>query len=412
MDFPTFKDLFRIGRDEVLKRSSLLTRAAVDRPGSDLNVDVAASAATADEVVAQLIDVASGVFLSSARGKRLDRLVFDRFGLSRKPAAPGLTSAYFQIVDADGVPAPCPATFTIPAGTMLQSTDGIQYITTGNEIYQYNSLGPVIVACRSVLAGANQQIDKDSLSNILGAVTGQPTSPLRLLVNNPRASAGADDVEDDPSLRTRARQFWVNARRGTRAAIQSQALATPGVRTAQAIEVLDGLGRPARYVVLIITDKFTDSLAQYSVVPPTYSQQSLVLTQSVFNSLDDTRCCGIYVQVVVASIVVLPVVLRLSFAAGVNIDQVASNARAAIVNYTNSLAPGQTWVLADAQKALRAVPGLFITGQEIASPAGDVVPKPLQALRTGLSQVLPTSLQGDQVLLATTNPDAFLPAAA
>lgn len=411
MDFPTFNDLFRIGRDEVLRRNSLLTRAAVDRPGSDLNVDVAASAATADEVIAQLVDVAAGVFLDSARGKKLDRYVFDRYGLSRKPAAPGLTSAYFQIVDANGNPAACPATFSIPVGTQLQSDDGIQYITTAAEVYPFNSLAPAIVACRSVLAGANQQIDKNTLTNIVGQIPGAPASPLKLVVNNPRASAGADDQEKDPDLRNRARQFFVNARRGTRSAIQSQALATPGVRTATAYEVLDGLGRPARLVVLVIADAFTDQLASYDTIPGTYSAQSLVLTQSVFNSLDDTRCCGIYVQVLVAAIVPLQVLLRLAFNAGVNIDQVASNARAAIVNYTNSLSPGQQWVRADAQGALHKVSGLAYSGNEISSPAGDVVPKPLQALRTGLSQVSTVSLQGGNVLLVTTNPDAFLPAA-
>ena len=74
----------------------------------------------------------------------------------------------------------------------------------------------------------------------------------------------------------------------------------------------------------------------------------------------------------------------------------------------NSLAPGASFVRADALQALRSVMGLFITGNEIASPAGDVVALPLQVLRTTLGLVAAVSVQPDRALQGSTNPDAVV----
>ena len=401
MDLPGFQELFRVGRDEILVRQRLLTAAAVEREGSDANIDVAAAAACADEVMSQLAQVAASVFLDSASGAALDRLVFDRYGLLRKPASAAMTSVQFRL------PAPNPAAFQIPVGTLLQTADGVQFVTTVAELFPFNSAGPVTVAVRSTLAGAEQQVGPNVITNLISSIPNAPSS-LALTVTNPFASAGADNEESDDSLRDRARRFFLTARRGTLAAIEAAALGVPGVRTAKALEVLDGLGRPARFVALVITDAYTDALADLSVTVPTYAAQSQVLTTAVFNALDDVRAAGMYVQVMVAKMVLQPVQLRLSFLAGANVDFVAIQARAAIVNYTNSLAPGQTWVRDDAQTALRSVAGLFYTGEEIDSPAGDVVCKPLQAIRTSLALVSAVSAQSDKTLLVTTNPDAFL----
>ena len=74
MDFPSFWSLFRVGRDEILARSSRLTRAVVEREGSDANALVAVSAAIGDEVVGTLASAVGGLFLDSATGDALDRL--------------------------------------------------------------------------------------------------------------------------------------------------------------------------------------------------------------------------------------------------------------------------------------------------------------------------------------------------
>lgn len=401
MDFPTQSDYFRIFRDEILAGNGKITRDAVERDGTDINIIGAATAALADEVTGQLADVESGLFLDSARGQKLDRLVFDRYGLVRKPASAALGSVQFSTVASNPTP------FTIPINTICQTADGVQYITTAAAIFPAGTTGPVVVGVRSALAGLDQTAKALTITSIVTAITGQPTD---LTVTNTLATSGADDEEKDTNLRERARRFFVTVRRGTLAAIEAAATAVPGVRRAAAFEVYDTLGRPARFVQLVIADPFTDALVKLDANPPTYQLQSQQLSLTVFNSLSDVRSAGMFVQVFVAQTVLLPVSLNLKFTAGSNIDLVATIARATVGAYINSLKPGQAFAVVEAQAFLRNVPGLFYTGTEVVDPVGDVVPKALQVIRTSFNLITAQAVQGDTpvALTATANPDAFI----
>lgn len=395
-DFPAFQELFRVGRDEILTRNSSLTREVIEREGSDANAIVAGEAAVGDEVIGQLTKVAAGLYLDSAKGQDLDRLVFDRYGLTRKPASPAMGSVVFTTT------APAPGAFSIPLGTKLQAIDGEQFITTAAASFAAASTGPVTVAVRSVLAGASQQAANNTITSIVTQISGQPTD---LRVNNTVATAGADDEEKDESLRDRARQFFTTARRGTLAAIRVAALGVPGVRTATAFEVIDVFGRPAKAVQLVVSDAFTDQLVNVNPTPATYQAQSQVLSTTVFNALEDVRAAGIFVDVSVAQVVLQGVTLGLRFLAGVNVDTVALKARAIVAATINSQRPGQAMTISSLISALQLITGLIVTGQEIISPAGDVVAEPLQVLRTSLSLVVASSLQPDQALQGSGNPD-------
>jgi uncharacterized phage protein gp47/JayE len=398
-DFPSWADLFRIARDEVLSRNPRLSRDAVERQGSDANILVAAASAAADEVVGQLVGVSAGQFLDSASGAALDRLVFDRYGLVRKAAAVAQGSVQFS------TGTPNPSQFTIPDGTKLQSITGVQYITVGSVIFPAASSGPILAAVRSVLAGATQQASIGTITSITGSISGAPGN---LTVTNPIATSGADDIESDDSLRDRARRFFQTARRATKAALEEGALAVPGVRKAAAFEVLDASGRPARLALLVVTDAFSEALVDYSVAPPAYQTQSQLLASTVFAALDDVRACGIYVQVQVANVVLVGVQLALSFTAGADIDAVAQNARAVVVGAINDLLPGETLDPTTLVAALGQVDGLVITGNEIVSPSGPIVPTPTQVLRTDLGLTAAVSAQAGRTLIPTTNPDAFI----
>jgi hypothetical protein len=202
---------------------------------------------------------------------------------------------------------------------------------------------------------------------------------------NALATAGATDEEEDASLRARARAFFTTARKGTKSALEQGALAVPGVVTASAIEVIDTEGAPARVVQLVIADQFTETLAEFSETPtPIYQAQAQALAATVLAALEDVRAAGIEVKVFVAAVVLQPITLRLSFDAGADVPLTTLRARAAAVNYTNELSPGQTWDPAGVSARLAPIPGLFITGTEVASPNGMVIPTPLQVIRTGL----------------------------
>lgn len=398
-DFPTFQDLFRVARDEALARNSRLTLEVIERPGSDANAFTAAIAAVGDELVGQLTQVEAGLYLDSARGEQLDRLVFDRLNLPRKSGAPALGSVTFQTTT------PVVSTFSIPIGTKLATADGKQFVTIAAGTFTAGGVGPVYVAVSSTKAGANQQAAVGTITSLIGTISGAPAD---LTVTNPIATSGAADEETDDSYRARARIFFESVRRGTAQAVRAAALNVPGVQTAQAYEFLDALGRPARAAQLIISDAFTESLVSYDPTPPAYQTQSQVLADQVYAALSDTRPIGIYINVFVASVVLQGVQLGLSFQAGVDVDFVALQARAMVTSFVNQLSPGQALTKDYMIDALRRVPGLIVTGDEILSPAGTVVAKPLEVLRTSLSLVVASTVQPIAALQGSTNPDAVL----
>lgn len=381
MDFVSFQDLFRAGRDEALIRNSTLSDTVVEREGTDANVLIAAAAAAADQVTQQLIIVAASIFLDSATGQDLDRRVIDLTGLLRKQAAPAIGEVAFT-------PLTKPlAGFTVPAGLSLKSTQGNFFHTTQDTIFPLGSVLPVIAPVSSILAGANQQTAPNSITTIVDALP----NAVGLTVTNPLATAGAGDAESDTSYRNRARNFFSTVQRGTTAAIIQGALAVPGVETASAIEVLDGSGRPNRFVQLIIADAFTPLLIN---VPTTtssgtrYFHQSQQLSKTVFSALSEYRAAGINVDVIVASVVLLPVSLQLRYLGGFDPQTTALAARAQMVNYINSLKPGENFDNTTALAALLSVSGLDGGGTQILSPtAPGVTVQVLQVLRSTMDQV-------------------------
>lgn len=407
-DLPNYTTLARIARDEVLTQNPLITVDAIEREGMDANILVASAAAPADEVVGQITDLAAAQYLDSCPGLDqgsylLDRLVFDRYGLLRKPAAASLGSVQFYCST------PAPATFALPTGVILTTASGTQFITTAATIFPSGSLGPITVSVSSVLAGPSLDA---AVGTITGFVTPVPSSPQGFYVTNLLASTGCADVETDGSLRERARNFWTTAVQGTNSAIQNAALGVPGVTTASVIELIDTLGRPLRFVQLIVSTTFTDQFVNSAVVPPQYQPLSQSMSSAVFNALANVRPSGTYVAVYVANVVLQPFLLALSFIAGADVDAVALQVRAAIVNYVNALPPGAainpTAFAKGGAAQIDLIQGLNFTGQEVVSPVGSVVPMPLQVLRTSLGLVSAQSAQTDTPLTNSPSPDAYI----
>lgn len=395
MDAPTYQDLFRVGRDAMLARNRQLTLSIVERPGTDYNALAHAMAMVADEVVAHNTIICSSNMLDSARGEKLTRYVFDKYGIVRKSASVSIGSVRFSSLQ------PATTPYTIPVGVKLVTTDGKQFITTSSASVTAGSSGPVSVTVRSLLAGLDQQAQQNTIKSILDPI---PNQPATLQVTNLLATSGADDEESDDDLRARARRYFETIRGGTMAAIEFKALSYPGIRRAKALEVLDALGRPAKSVQLILADAFTDTLV--NTANNAYEEQSQVLADAVYASLIDTRGAGIFVDVFLAQAVLQSVLLALNFTADADIESTALQARAAIVNYVNRLPPGTPFQIAFAIDALRVVPGLIVTGSEILSPVGNVLPATRQVLRTNMALVRATTLQPDRALQGTTNADS------
>ena len=399
MTAPTFDELFDVARDEVLARNGDLTLAVVEREGSDANLMVAAQAAVGDAVIGQLLAVTSALFLDSARGEALRRLVLDRYGIPAKGAAPSFGVVQFTTTVG------APVTFSIPAGTQVQTSDGRVFVTLATVTYPGGSVGPVNASVRSVLAGLSQRIRPGAINAILSAIVNKPDD---LEVTNAVASSGGDDEELDDDLRYRARRFFVTARRGTLAALEAGALAVPGVRRATAIEAIDALGRPAGMAEVIVADAFTEDLVGVNPTPAGYATQSQALAAAVTAALEEVRAAGVYVRAYVAHVVLQTIVLALTFQAGVDTEAVALAARSLVVAAVNGLRPGEPLNRGSLVDVLRMVNGLVITGDEVVSPPGNVFVPTLAVLRTRLAGVSAISVSPAAVLQATTASDGVV----
>lgn len=372
-DFPTSRDLFLRGRNEALWRNRQLSLQEIERQGSDLNILVAAAAAMGDECVGLIAQLSKNLYGPTASGPALTRLILDRYpGLTRKEAAPSYGYAEFSCTTAPTVD------FDIAAGTLLSTPQGTQFITEEDATIAAGTTGPVEVSIRSVFAGATQKATSGSITSILTAFNNPPTG---LSVTNPSATFGGEDQERDTDYYERSKSFWSSARRGTLGAIEQGILATGGVTRATVFEHYDTLGRPIGYVQAVVADSFTDSFISQTV-PDAYVTQKAVLASRVQTNLEEYRSAGVGVQIVVASVVLQSIRLSLSFVAGADEDAVKAIVRTLAVEYVNGLAPGETLNVSRLQQAISTVTGLYYTGDEVLTPAGNVVPQPGEVLRT------------------------------
>lgn len=375
-DCPSFSDLNNIAVREALTRNSRLRRAVLERAGTDANALVAAGVAPADAVMGRLIRYNADLYLDSARGAALDKLVWDRYKLLRQAASPAILEA--SITSSS----PVAAAFDIPVGTVFTTANGRVYNATEAVTFPLGSSGPITVPIQSALTGLSQQVAIGGITTMVLA-----SAPAGLTVTNTEASAGAADDEEDDHLRDRGKRYYTTAQRGTLPAIERRALEVAGVRSAVAFEAIDGDGSSARLVEVMVTDQYTDQLADASALPGGYQTQSQLLANTIKSALSDTRAAGIPVTVTLAQIRLLGVTLLLRYRPGVNVSAVNNAARALVVAYTNGLDPGETWSVSVMQSLLMSVPGLIVLGGEVVSPSLDQPNGQLQAWRTNLSLV-------------------------
>ena len=240
---PTRADYFQVGAQEVFARSVSRPRAqrlspeAVFTEGTDINIIIAAASAMGDEATRHLAIRMAALYLDSAEGEDLDRLVADRFSptVVRKQAAPAVVPLVFSR------PSPPSALLgaTIDVGDKVRTANGLEFELLQPASFSVGSTGPVTAPAQAVLAGTGGNVQAGTIVQF-----GQTPADPSIVVTNLEPATGGTDVETDEALRERARDFFRVARRGTLAAIEFGALTVDGVASATAEEVLDSAGLP------------------------------------------------------------------------------------------------------------------------------------------------------------------------
>lgn len=364
-DLPTRLDLFALGRDYVRTRAIKIDPKMVDVEGSDVNIVVGSTSVIAAHIIRQLAYAVANLLIDSAEEDNLDRLAYDRYGLTRKNAAAAVgTVRIFRTSASVGAG-------SVPIGTKLRTKTGVEYVTYTVANFGASDL-TTTANVRAVQAGKATQVGANAIVLYSNPATLFDTS---LQVNNDAATAGGEDIEQDDDFRNRIRDFWRTARRGILAAIEFGATSVPGIVSAQAVEALSTGGFPARIVTLYVAD--SSGVA------------SNALATTVQTALNDYRAAGIQVIVQTSIPQIVSVALLLKFRAGVDTLAIASAVQAAIVEYINSLPVNGTLYISALYTVLQrfASDGLIINSGTIATPVGDLVPTPGLTLRTTLANV-------------------------
>jgi len=353
-------DFYEIGRRVILTRARKIDPAEVDVEGSDANLFVGSMSFVAHAITRQLAERIGALLLDSANGEDLDRYAFDRYQLLRKGAAPAVTRVRFyraSLTGGDGV---------VPSGTPLKTLSGIDYITLEDASFSVTTY-QVYVDVRSVLAGTAYRVGRNQ---IRAFAPNAQVFDASLKLTNDDPAAGAADPEQDDEFKERVRSFWLSARRGTLAAIEFGATTVPGVASASASEALDGTSRPARVVRLYYAD---DS-----------GVSTLAMATSIDQALVEFRAAGIAVVYVTSVPQVVPVVLSLTFLAGVDTAGITQNIVAAMYEFINSNPVNgnlsRQQLLSVLQRFQSA--GLVPSSNSLVAPAGDLIAQPGTTFRT------------------------------
>ena len=362
--FPTRAELFTLGRAAIAATPNIrINPSVVDIPGSDANLLVGAPSVMGEECSARAAMALRGAFAELARGSALDRALFDRYGLLRFSAQPATVDLVLSR------PGPGTLTGTIPAGSVVQTPDGVQFGLDVDATWGSGELG-ITLPATALQNGSGGNV-------VAGSVTSWGTTIFdpSITVTNPAPASGGIDAEDDVQFLGRARGYFPTIARGTLTAIAFGAKQVPGVAVATATEIVNPNGYPAAIVQLVVGDQNGNA--------------SSALLRAVANALLAYRAAGIYVQVIGGIVFEQSVRWALAFATNTDEDLVMNRVRAVTVAVAQFLAPGATLLRSSLISAAQSVPGVIIGDGSLLLPAGDVVPtsgqQMIRVLSTGVT---------------------------
>lgn len=367
-DLPTRQELFSVARRSVVNATDRrrINPATIDVAGSDLNLLFGAGSEMGEEIVAKYAKCVKGLFVETAVGDQLDRLAFDRFGLTRKSASPASVRLNFVR------PTPSVSTpGTYPSGSRIQTPDGTIFaLNTDLVVGGFDT--NLFADATALEAGLNSNVAANTLIQFADPIFDDTFS-----VTNLQGAAGGAEGETDVEFRARIRDFFPSIRRGTLGALEFGARTVPGVAVATALELVDESAVPAGFVRLTVAD--------------TNGGFSETLLQQVRDVLLEFRALGVPVFVQGGVVVAQAVEWDIGVRTGFPTAQVQEEVRQVTVAATQFLAPGETLELSTLIAAAKTVPGAVIRDDSLVNPTADVVPLNTQLIRVFSTDVTFTS---------------------
>lgn len=361
-DLPSREELFaRFRAAAIAVPNTRISAREIDRPGSDLNLLAACASILGEEIVGRAARALASCFEDTSNGDGLDRVVFDRKGLPRLPAAPSLIEFSLSRPTVAGgagtIDGGLPG--SSPTPTRVQTNRGVRYILTEPAVFGALDLGPIVVSGQAELAGLASEVDADQAWSFV-----DPPFDTTIVLANPAESAFGADEETDAAYRARAKDFFRTVRRGTLGAIEFGTRSTPGVDTVSVVELISGLsGLPVGYVQAFVLD----ALGQ--------ANQTLAVRSAI--TLLEYRAAGIPVQTIAAVPDYRTIrMVRPDFDSSIVIDTAGGLDRVAtaVVAALDTQQPNQSLLRSTIISAVRSVPGVIFEDTDLLEPAGTLLP--------------------------------------
>lgn len=364
-----YSDLFDVVLDELLDGESDITEAAVRTSGTNVNRFASAIAAAGEQVQFEGVQQVQGLYLDTARGDALSRLVSSDYGVERHGETAARATLTFSRTDDDAVTVPALSTFATASG--LRFT--LDVPVTWAALDTSDKVG--LVTCTTT--GTDGNVNAGTITQIESSL-----DDATITITNPQPASGGAPAEPDEALIDRVRSDVARKRRGTLEALRIGALEVAEVRTVDVHESLDELGRQNGGAYVIVGDDF--------------GRANDILIQSTVDELREWRPAGIYVTVDGSTLVEESIVLTAVWSPGQATAANVQMLKGAIVARVNNLIPrsapdGQTPDIACElrhaviHEAARTVPGC--KGVTIATPVGTVIPDFGEVIRTRLELI-------------------------
>lgn len=377
-DLPTRAELMQRGKAAGLGvANTRISPKEFDRDGSDANLLLAVAALMGEMIVHRGATALSGNFEKTAKGQRLDRVVFDRKNLPRKPASPAVGTIQISrptfAAGAGSVAGGRPG--TTPTPVRIVTNTGVVYFLTQTASFGATDLGPITVAVEAELAGLASEVQKNQAWSFVDTVFDQTFT-----IANAADMAGGSDDEGDEPYRSRARDFFPSLRRGIVGAIEFGARGVSGVESVAAIEITDPTsGFPVHFVQLFVMDALGQSNAQ--------------LAARVQLELVKFRAFGVPVQVLSAVPEFVAIRSIVAYDTAIVLDTNSAEAawKSAVVAALNNQQPGARLYRATITSAQKSVPGVVVSDTSLITPAGDLIPSTINTAFRTLPELITTS---------------------
>lgn len=327
---PTFDELYELAKAEVIARQSTLTDWEA---GSDLDALTGSSAILADQVIRICVDLFKARFVATAEGSDLDATVLDLYPDLTRIEASGArgTLTFGRGTNTGSILVPALTTAT-GAGA-----DGVTYTfeTTEDGTIQSTDATADIPA-RCTTTGAVGRVAAGAIDTITTPITDDLTGDMT--VTNADRFVGGNDTESDDAYRARAQQYPASLSLGTVAAVELAALGTPGVAYATVDETdLEASG----WVYVYIADE--DGRANDALAADAQA------------NVDIVRAAGAMIEVLPTTRELVDMSLTVYVARGKATATLQAAISAAVLAFSNSLAPSASMYLSAAAAAAIAV---------------------------------------------------------